>query len=43
MKQEFFEILTNENIAKDVYRMILKGNAEEITQTGQFVNINQKP
>ena len=39
MKQEFFEILTNENIAKDVYRMILKGNAEEITQTGQFVNI----
>ena len=39
MKQEFFEILTNENIAKDVFRMILKGNTEEITQTGQFVNI----
>ena len=39
MKQEFFEILTNENIAKDVYRMTLKGNTEEITHTGQFVNI----
>ena len=39
MKQEFFEIVTNENLAKDVYRMTLKGNTEGITQTGQFVNI----
>ena len=39
MKQEFFEILANENIAKDVFRMTLKGNTEEIKSTGQFVNI----
>ena len=39
MKQNFFEILTNEKIAKDVFRMTLKGDTSEITKTGQFVNI----
>ncbi len=39
MKQEFFTVLTNEGIAKDVFRMTLAGNTEAITATGQFVNI----
>ncbi len=39
MKQEIFTVLTNEKIAKDVFRMTLKGNTEAITATGQFVNI----
>ena len=39
MKQEFFEIIENEPIEKDVFRMILKGNTDEIKRTGQFVNI----
>ena len=39
MKQEIFEILSNENIAKDVFLMKLKGNTDEIGATGQFVNI----
>ncbi len=39
MKQEIFTVLTNEKIAKDVFRMTLAGNTEAITATGQFVNI----
>ena len=39
MRQEFFEVIKNEKIANDVFRMILKGNTDEITKTGQFVNI----
>ena len=39
MKQEIFEVIANEKIANDVFRMILNGNTDEITKTGQFVNI----
>lgn len=38
-KQNIFEILSNEKIAKDVYKMVLQGNTEYITAPGQFVNI----
>ena len=39
MTQEIFEVLSNERIAKDVYRMVLCGNTSSITAPGQFVNI----
>ncbi len=38
MKQTVFNILSNKNIAKDVYQMILEGDTEGIAP-GQFVNI----
>lgn len=39
MKQLLFEILYNECIAKDVYKMVLKGDTDDITAPGQFINI----
>ena len=39
MKQTIFTIKTNEKIAKDVMRMVLLGNTQDITASGQFVNI----
>ena len=39
MKQEFFKIISNKLIAKDVYKMLLSGNTDGITAPGQFVNI----
>lgn len=39
MKQGYFEIITNELIAPNVYRMVLKGDTSAITAPGQFVNI----
>lgn len=39
MKQSIFKILTNELIAKDVYKMTLEGDCTDITKSGQFVNI----
>ncbi len=38
MKQVIFKILSNEKIAKDVYKMTLQGDCEGIA-SGQFVNI----
>lgn len=38
MKQEIFKILTNQQLAKDVYRMTLTGDTYGI-RPGQFVNI----
>ncbi len=38
-KQDLFKIINNDKIAKDVYRMILKGDTQYITAPGQFVNI----
>ena len=38
MKQRLFEIQSNEQIAKNVYRMQLAGDTEGILP-GQFVNI----
>lgn len=39
MKQEFFTVVSNEKLARDVYRMTLLGNTEAITAPGQFVNL----
>ncbi len=34
-----YKILSNEKIAKDVYKMRLEGDTSHITAPGQFVNI----
>lgn len=39
MKQSLFTVLSNENIAQKVYKMVLSGDTTDITATGQFVNI----
>ena len=39
MKQGFFEIKSNVNIAKNVYKMELVGDVSDITNAGQFINI----
>lgn len=39
MKQEIFKIVSQESIARDVMRMMLSGNTDGITASGQFVNI----
>ncbi len=39
MKQEIFTVIENSSIAKDVYKLTLAGNTDEITAPGQFVNI----
>ena len=39
MKQEFFEILTNREIAPGVYEMTLAGDTSPVTAPGQFINI----
>lgn len=39
MKQGIFHVMTNEPIAKDVYKMVLLGDTSAITAPGQFVNI----
>ena len=38
-KQNFYTIEENVKIAKDVYKMILKGDTQYITASGQFINI----
>ena len=39
MKQVFYEIISNDNIAKDIYKMILSGDTSDITAPGQFINL----
>ena len=39
MKDTYFEILTNEKIAKNTYKCTLCGDVSDITSPGQFVNI----
>ncbi len=39
MKQEFFKIVSQKKIAKEVMLMILSGKTDGITASGQFVNI----
>ncbi len=39
MKQSYFEIISNELIADNVYEMTLSGDAKDITRPGQFVNV----
>lgn len=38
-KQNSYKILLNEKIAKDVYKMVLEGDTQYITASGQFINI----
>ena len=38
-KNDIYEILENKLIAKDVYKMILKGETKYIKSAGQFINI----
>lgn len=39
MKQDFYEILSNEKIAPSVFKLVLSGDTSPITAPGQFVNI----
>jgi dihydroorotate dehydrogenase electron transfer subunit len=39
LKKALFKILSNEPIAKDVYKLVLEGDTGGITAPGQFVNI----
>ncbi|MBE6798654.1 MAG: dihydroorotate dehydrogenase electron transfer subunit [Ruminococcaceae bacterium] len=39
MTQGFYEIIYNEKIAKNIYKMILSGDTSAITAPGQFVNL----
>ena len=39
MKQSIFEIISNEALTKDVYKMVMAGDTSAITASGQFVNI----
>ncbi len=39
MKEIIFEVISNEPIAKDVFRLSLKGDTSAIEKPGQFVNI----
>ena len=39
MRQEIFTVISNERIARDVFRMTLSGNTDAITASGQFVNL----
>ena len=39
MKQTNFQIIKNEALTRDVYKMILRGDTSHITAAGQFVNI----
>lgn len=38
-KENSYKILSNDKIAKDVYKMILEGDTQYITAPGQFINI----
>ena len=39
MKQDFYEVTENEQIAPSVFKMALAGDTSPITAPGQFVNI----
>lgn len=39
MKEVIYKVVSNQKIAKDVYRMILSGDTSAITAPGQFVNL----
>ena len=36
---QMYEIVSNENIATDIYKMVLKGDSSWVKRPGQFVNI----
>ena len=39
MKQSIFEVLSNDALTDSVYKMVLAGDTSDITNCGQFVNI----
>ncbi len=39
MKQGYFEIISNEKLTENVYKMCLRGDVSAITSAGQFINI----
>lgn len=39
MKQSIFEIISNTPLTQSVFKMTLKGDVSEITNSGQFINI----
>lgn len=38
-KQDFYKIISNYALTKDVYKMILSGDTQYITAPGQFINV----
>lgn len=38
-KQNFYDILSNKPLTKDVFEMVMKGDTQYITKPGQFINI----
>ncbi len=38
-KQNFYNVLSNQPLTKDVYKMVLEGDTQYITAPGQFINI----
>lgn len=38
-KENIYKILSNDKIAKDVYKMVLEGDTQYVTAPGQFINI----
>lgn len=38
-KNAMYQVILNQRIAKDIYKMILKGDTQFLTRPGQFVNI----
>ncbi|MCH5317555.1 MAG: dihydroorotate dehydrogenase electron transfer subunit [Eubacterium sp.] len=38
-KQDIYEIISNEFLTKDVFKMLLKGDTQYITAPGQFINL----
>ena len=39
MQKSMFEVVSNEKLTENVYKMVLKGDTSHITAPGQFVNI----
>ena len=39
MKDSLFEIVSNRQIAKNTYEMVISGDISDITASGQFVNL----
>lgn len=39
MKQGYFDIISNQKLTENVYKMCLKGDITAITKAGQFINI----
>ena len=38
-KMNIYSVLSNEKLTETTYKMVLKGDTQYITATGQFINI----